>query len=126
MWMGLIKMIPSTQKGIVQTYIDGFQELDHPKILDCLTEDVIWEIHGHRKLQGKKAFDEEIENENFEGKPVIHLNRLTEENQVVIAEGTVVTKPKNQDPIEIRFCDIFEFENGKIKKLSSYLAPYLP
>ena len=112
-----------TNKSTVKLYMDAFNELDHEKILSCLSDDVIWEIHGHRKLQGKENFDAEIENEGFEGKPEITLNRMTEENNVVIAEGTVLAKPKNQVPILLAFCDVFEFENGKIKKLISYLTP---
>lgn len=112
-----------TNKNTVELYMNAFNELDHEKILSCLTDDVIWEIHGHQKLQGKENFDAEIENEGFEGKPEITLNRMTEENNVVIAEGTVLVKPKNQDPILLAFCDVFEFENGKIKKLTSYLNP---
>lgn len=123
MWRAFIKMQPSMQKEIVETYMEGFGDSDHSKILSCLTEDVVWIIHGHRKLQGKEAFDAEIENENFEGQPQIQVERMTEEGNVVIAEGTVLAKPKNQFPLLLHFCDVFEFENGKIKKLSSFLAP---
>lgn len=42
---------------------------------------------GIYKLEVKDAFDKEIENENFEGKPTIKIHRMT--NNVVIAEGTV-------------------------------------
>lgn len=118
-----LKVNLMTNKNTVELYMNAFNELNHEKILSCLTEDVIWEIHGHRKLQGKENFDKEIENEGFEGKPEITLNRMTEENNVVIAEGTVLAKPKNQVPILLAFCDVFEFENGKIKKLISYLTP---
>lgn len=118
-----LKINPMTNKKTIDLYMDAFSKHDHQTILSCLTDDVIWEIHGHRKLQGKEKFDAEIENEAFEGKPEIKLNRMTEENNVVIAEGTVLAKPKNQDAILLAFCDVFEFENGKIKKLTSYLSP---
>ncbi|SMC59698.1 nuclear transport factor 2 family protein [Moheibacter sediminis] len=123
MLSAFLKVESVTNKNTVECYMNAFNELDHEKILSCLTEDVIWEIHGHRKLQGKTEFDAEIENEGFEGKPEITLNRMTEENNVVIAEGTVLAKPKNQNPILLAFCDVFEFENGKIKKLISHLNP---
>lgn len=116
-------MNTESPKSVVEFYMNSFQEHDHKKILSCLTDDVEWIIHGHRSLKGKEAFDAEIENEGFEGKPEISLNRMTEENNVVIAEGTVLAKPKNQDQILLAFCDVFEFENGKIKKLISYLSP---
>lgn len=123
MWKLFLKMNTESPKNVVEFYMNSFQEHDHEKILSCLTDDVEWIIHGHRSLKGKEAFDAEIENENFEGKPEITLNRMTEENNVVIAEGTVLAKPKNQDHILLAFCDVFEFENRKIKKLISYLSP---
>lgn len=119
----MIKMPVVTNKKVVESYMDAFNELDHEKILSCLTDDVIWEIPGHTTLQGKVAFDAEIENDAFEGKPVIHTERMFEENNTVIAEGTVRGKIKNGDYINIRFCDVFELENFKIKKLISYLVP---
>jgi limonene-1,2-epoxide hydrolase len=122
MWRAFVKIQISMQKEIVETYMEGFRESNHPKILNCLTDDVIWIIHGHRKLQGKEAFDAEIENDDFEGQPEIQIDRMTEEGNIVIAEGTVLAKPKNQTPLLLHFCDVFEFENGKIKKLSSFLA----
>lgn len=119
----MLKMPPVSNKKVVEFYMDAFNELDHEKILSCLTDDVIWEIPGHINLQGKEEFDAEIENDAFEGKPVIYTERMFEENNTVIAEGTVRGKIKNGDYIDIMFCDIFELENFRIKKLISYLVP---
>lgn len=123
MWKAIFKMKLKDNKSVVEFYMDSFRESDHEKILSCLTDDVEWNIHGHKSLKGKKEFDAEIENENFEGKPEITLHRMIEENDVVVAEGTVLAKPKNNSPILLAFCDLFEFREGKIKKLTSYLTP---
>ena len=79
----------SQNKKTVQKYMDSFQETDHEKILSCLTEDVIWEMPGIYQHIGKKAFDKEIENDNFVGSPSIQIIKLIEENNIVIAEGAV-------------------------------------
>lgn len=118
----MLNAVSMTNKKVVESYMDAFHELDHEKVLSCLTDDVIWDIPGHTKLQGKEKFDAEIENDAFEGKPIIHTERLTEENNIVIAEGTVRGKIKNGDYIDLMFCDVFEMENFKIKKLTSYLV----
>lgn len=47
---------------------------------------------------------------------------MTEENNVVVAEGTVRVHKKEDKILTVQFCDIFELENGKIKRLSSYGA----
>ncbi len=111
----------SPNKQTVETYIEGFRRSDHAMVLSCLTDDVIWEMPGVYRHVGKEEFDKEIENENFIGSPTIQIKRLTEENNVVIAEGAVQGKMRNGGKLDAVFCDVFEMENGKIKKLTSYL-----
>lgn len=111
----------SENKKIVEKYMNGFEKSDHQQILSCLAEDVIWLIPGMFRKTGKEEFDSEIENENFVGSPKIQILRMTEENNVVIAEGNVKSKMKSGELLDASFCDIFEFENGKIKQLTSFL-----
>jgi hypothetical protein len=72
--------------------MDGFRKGDHALILSCLTDDVEWEMPGGFHLTGKEAFDREIENEAFVGRPTITVTRMTEEHDVVVAEGSVRTE----------------------------------
>jgi ketosteroid isomerase-like protein len=105
----------------VNIYMEGFRRGDHAGILSCLTDDVVWDIPGWAYLIGKDAFDKEIENEAFEGRPAITVTRVMEENEVVMAEGSVRTRRKGGEVLNLRFCDVFEMEHGKIKRLTSYL-----
>jgi ketosteroid isomerase-like protein len=109
-------------KRIVGKYMDGFRRSDHAQILSCLTDDIEWEIPGAVHLIGKDAFDKEIENEAFVGSPTITVTRITEENDVVVAEGSVRTQKKDGDVLSLRFCDVFVLQAGKIKHLTSYLS----
>lgn len=111
----------SKNKETVTRYMDAFNQTDHAKILACLTDDVTWELPGVYLHKGKAAFDKEIENDAFTGKPVIKVSRMTEEDNVVTAEGTVQAKTKEGVMLHLVFCDVFEMENGLIKKLTSYL-----
>ena len=111
----------SRNKKTVEKYMEGFNATDHAKILSCVTEDVEWELPGVYHHKGKKAFDKEIENEAFTGKPVINVTRMTEQDNVVIAEGTVLATKKDGTRLNLVFCDVFEMEGGLIKKLTSYL-----
>ena len=111
----------SENKKVVEKYMEGFRESDHQKILWCLTDDIVWEMPGVYKHIGKEEFDKEIENENFVGRPKIQIKRLVEENNVVIAEGSVQGEMINGNKLDAVFCDVFSMENGKIKKLTSYL-----
>lgn len=107
-------------KETVQQYMEGFNESDHKKILECLTDNVVWDMPGFFHLTGKEEFDKEIENDNFEGKPAIKIIRMIEENNVVITEGSVRCKIKAGGILDALFCDVFQMEKGKIKQLTTY------
>jgi uncharacterized protein len=110
-------------KKTVGRYMDGFRKSDHALILSCLTDDVEWEMPGVLHLTGKDAFDKEIQNPAFVGSPTITVTRLTEENDVVVAEGAVRTQRKAGGYLDLVFCDVFEMRSGKIARLVSYLVP---
>jgi uncharacterized protein len=109
-------------KRTVDKYMDGFKRSDHAQVLSCLTEDIEWEIPGAFHVIGKEAFDKEIGNEAFMGSPDITVSRMTEENDVVVAEGSVRTQRRDGDILSLRFCDVFVMHAGKIKRLISYLS----
>jgi uncharacterized protein len=110
-----------SNKKVIETYMDGFRESDHTKILSCLTDSVVWEMPGLFHLVGKEQFDKEIENPAFTGSPIITIKRLVEEGNIVVAEGNVIGKFKNGGTLDASFCDVFHFENNKISRLTGYL-----
>ncbi|MDX6188590.1 nuclear transport factor 2 family protein [Flavobacterium sp. Fl-318] len=111
----------SVNKETIEEYMNAFKVSDHERVLACLTDDVVWEMPGIYQHVGKEAFDKEIENENFIGSPTIQILKLIEENNIVIAEGAVQGMMKNGNILDAVFCDVFEMEKGKIKRLTSYL-----
>lgn len=74
--------------------------------------------------RGKAAFDKEIGNEAFVGHPDIVVTRMIEEDDVVVAEGSVRTHKRDGTELRLRFCDVFVMEAGKIKRLTSYLTDF--
>lgn len=113
----------TANKETVARYMDGFRKSDHAQILDCLTDDVEWILPGAFHLQGKTAFDAEIENEAFTGPPEITVTRLTEEDDVVVAEGVVRARRKDGVVFDLAMADVFEMRDGRIRRLTSFLLP---
>lgn len=101
--------------------MDGFRKTDRTQILSCLTDDVGWEIPGVFSVRGKAAFDGHIVDEGFTGNPTIIVTRMTEEHDVVVAEGTVDAPRTDGTVLHLAFCDVFEMRDGKIARLVSYL-----
>jgi uncharacterized protein len=44
-----------------------------------------------------------------------------QEDDIVVAEGSVRAQKKDGQPLKLRFCDVFVMQAGKIKQLISYL-----
>lgn len=108
-------------KQTVQKYMEAFSRTDHAEILSCLTDDVEGLIPGAFHARGKSAFDKEIENDAFVGKPAIHVTRLIEEHDIVVAEGTVRAARTEGGTLSAVFCDVFVMQDARIKHLTSYL-----
>jgi uncharacterized protein len=110
----------SERKRVVERYMQGFRDVDHDAILDCLTDDVTWSMPPYFELSGKAAFDGAIENEAAPGAPELRLTRLIEEGDVVVAEGEVQASLADGGRIDALFCDVFHFRDDRISRLVTY------
>jgi ketosteroid isomerase-like protein len=110
----------SDHKAVVADYIDGFRRTDHAAILGCLTDDVVWVIHGHRTMQGKDAFDGEIENGAAVGSPTLHLDRLIEEGDTVVAVGHGEMTLKEAGRVPFVFTEVFSFMGNLIGRIETF------
>ncbi|GAA4487795.1 nuclear transport factor 2 family protein [Rhodococcus olei] len=110
----------SANKRTVLAYVDGFRTGDHEAILSLLTDDVTWEMPGDFSIVGKAAFDREIENEAFTGRPTLTVIRLVEEGDVVVLLGTVRARFADGGELDGIFSDYFHFRDGRIRRIESY------
>ncbi|MFI5220124.1 MAG: nuclear transport factor 2 family protein [Bacteroidia bacterium] len=109
-------------KEVIRKVNAGFMSGDNEAILSHLTDDVRWHINGKLSAVGKEEFRKEINNEAFEGIPVINVTKEIAEDDYVAAEGTVQSRMKGGAPFEAFFFDIYRLENGKIKEMRSYVV----
>ena len=111
------------RKHTVESYFEGFRRLDHAMILALLTDDVVWDLPGIKHLEGKAAFDGEIENPAMEGRPKLVIDRLVEEGETVVAIGTGEGRHREAGPFRFAYCDVFTFRGDLIQRVESYLVP---
>jgi uncharacterized protein len=111
----------SPNKKLVETYL---ATTDKAKLGSLLTDDVEWVewVDGVPATgaitRGKEAHIQNYGDDELRGE----IHRLTEENNVVVAEGTAHVTKKDGKSLSVRFVDVFEVENGKIKRKSSFGA----
>lgn len=116
----------SANKETVQRYMEAYARWDHAAVLACLTEDVEWIVPGAFHLVGLEAFDNEIEGAGATGPPEIIVTRLVEEDDVVVAEGTVRNALEDGRTLTLVFCDVFLMRDARIRQLTSYLMVVSP
>ncbi|HKW04093.1 MAG TPA: nuclear transport factor 2 family protein [Nitrososphaerales archaeon] len=111
----------SPNKQVIEKYMAC---TDRSEVAPLLTDDVEWVewadgVPASGVLtRGKPAFIQNFGDDELRSE----INRMTEENDVVVVEGTVHVHKKDDSILTVKFCDIFELESGKVKKLSSFGA----
>jgi ketosteroid isomerase-like protein len=113
----------TSRLATLDRYMDGFRRSDHGEILECLTHDVVWEVHGVRTTHGKTEFDDEIENPAFEGSPELVVDRTLQSGDVVIATGTGSGHLRDGAKFCFVFSDLFTFRGNLIARVESYVVP---
>lgn len=111
----------SPNKRVVEAYL---ATTDKSKLGPLLADDVEWVEWGDGVpasgviTRGKDAFIQNYGDDELRGE----VTRLTGENNVVVAEGTTHVTKKDGRTFHVQYVDIFEIEDGKIKRKSSFGA----
>ena len=116
-------MSNSRNRQTVERYMEAFARLDHVAVLACLADDVEWILPGGFHHHGKQAFDREIENDAFTGRPIIRVDRVIEGGDIIVTEGRVRANPRDGGHVHLAFVDVFDLRDGLIRRLVSYLMP---
>jgi ketosteroid isomerase-like protein len=110
----------TANKHTVQKFMDALSKSNRADVLSCLTDDAEWVVPGVFHEKGKDAFDKQIKSEGLVS-CTITVTRMTEENNVVIAEGSVQLARMDGGLLNTVFCDVFVLQDTKIKHLTAYL-----
>lgn len=113
----------SRNKQTVETYIDGFNKLDHPQILSCLTDDIEWTVFGAYRLTGKQAYDEHIAEPGFSSPPTLRIIRLVEEDDVVMAELSGEVRRDDGELLRMAMGEVFVMRDGLIRERRAFVIP---
>ncbi|MEZ5075087.1 MAG: nuclear transport factor 2 family protein [Solirubrobacterales bacterium] len=114
------------RRQVVDRYFEGFRRGDHDAVLDCLADDVVWDIVGVKRLVGKADFDAEIENEQFEGQPELAVERLVADGEHLVALGEGRGRLRDGGGFSFAFCTAFEFAGEAIARVRSYIVALTP
>ena len=112
-----------TEKGkflekINQAYASG----DTEYIIQNVTDDIQWTVHGDFSVSGKKDFIEGMKKMAGAGSFEIEIENIITHGTSASVNGIM----KSGENYTFAFCDVYKFsgfKNPKIKEISSYVIP---
>ncbi|HYK93837.1 MAG TPA: nuclear transport factor 2 family protein [Thermoplasmata archaeon] len=111
----------SPNKKIVEAYLSRRATSELSRLVADDVEWVEWAdgvpASGVR-TRGKAAFIRNFGDDELR----TQIARMTEEGDVVVAEGVTRVLKKDGRVFTVQFCDIFDLEDGKVKRLTTYAA----
>jgi uncharacterized protein len=109
----------SAQKATVQRYTDGFRSGDLALILSCLTDDVVWALHGEKTLTGREAFAAEADGAGGPN-PELHLDLVIEEGDTVAVVGHGSVDLGTGNPVDFVYSEVFTFRDALVSRLDTF------
>jgi ketosteroid isomerase-like protein len=111
------------RKQVIERWAECFAHQDWKSMVGLFTDDVErWEVGADHRTHGKVEFEKEV----LPGPDVVRLgiqvDRTVEEGNVVVAEGLAHSFKKDRSTIDVQFCDVFEFEGEKVRRITAYGA----
>ncbi len=115
--------VVSDLKDMVEDYAARFSRQDWPGLVSLMTEDaerreagVPGSIRGRKDIERDMAPSPDISSMRME------VARMVEEGSLVVAEGSVRLTKRDGGVIHVLFCNLFEFQGKKIRRVTSYSA----
>lgn len=106
-------------REIIEKVVAAFDDNDSEAILSYMTADIEWHMIGDEVISGKEAMKATF---NMDMKMISSTKKhfIADGDQVMV-DGEVVCGNEKGEQIEMYYCDIYELENGKVRKMYSYV-----
>jgi ketosteroid isomerase-like protein len=109
--------------AVARRYMEVYASGDHEAISACLTDDVVWQIHGHTRVQGKAAYLAEVDRSGPDVRLEVTADRYLRDGDDVVVLGRVrATQPDGQ-VVDLAFADVVHTRDGRIRQLDAYVVP---
>lgn len=110
-------------KGMLRDFNIAFGKGDVESIAEKLTDDIVWEMVGEQKFEGKDRVVNELEKMKGYTAEEITLDHIITHGKTASCNGSYTFMEK-EGKIKYAFCDVYEFnksgKNARIKKMISF------
>lgn len=111
-----------------QTLIDFNKQLTEgevDKVLELVTEKVIWKMVGSENIKGKLALKTVLSEIEADAKFEIDIDHIILEENKAALNGTIHSMDQHGEWTHYSFCDFYVVDDkvGKISEIISYVQP---
>lgn len=111
----------TSRKNVIDQWADCFAHQDWKRMLTLFTDDIErWEVGSPTRTRGKAEFEREVLPGPEVDRLGIRVDKKIEEGNFVVAEGLATISKKDGSTIHVQFCDIFEFDVDKVRRITAY------
>jgi ketosteroid isomerase-like protein len=111
----------ASNKEIVKQVNETYTSNDTGAFLSFCTDDVKLTMTGTPSVTGKEKVREFMNKMKPEGPVQLTISDMIAEGDKVAVQGTIKMTMEGK-PFEGTYCDVYRFDNGKIKELTSYVV----
>lgn len=104
----------SPKQTFIKDFNIAFAEGNIDYLVEHVSDTVIWEMIGDKRIEGKAAFVAELEQMKDMSLAGFTLKSVSTHGKVGAADG-VMTMPNGE---QYAFCDVYEFTNARGKAIS--------
>jgi len=111
----------NTNKEIVEAINASFAKNEIDGFLKYCADDIKWTMVGEKVTKGKDTVREWLKSMADVEPPKFTVTNLVGEGDVVVANGDMTMKDKDGKTESYSYCDIYNFKNGKVGELTSFV-----
>lgn len=113
------------KEEFIRNFNEAFSKNDQEFILNSMTDDIIWDFIGERKVEGKEAVREFMEPMKTVETLELHLEQIITHGRTAAASGRMKIRETSGEIKSFGFADIYIFsglKTPKVKKMTSYVV----
>ncbi len=110
----------SPKREFLKEWTIAFAEGNSSFVLDGISDGVTWNIVGDKRIEGKEAFGQALEEMGANEVAELALHKIVTHGKEGAVNGTMVMENGKR----YAFCDVYEFTNARgttIKSIESYV-----
>ena len=112
----------TTHKALAKAFSKGHFDFAY----NHLTDDIEWHIIGDKTVTGKESVIDHCNKMLVEiASSTLNNTHIVAENDCVVIEGHCKYTNADDKDAEVAYCDVYRFENGHIKAITSYCIDFV-